>query len=578
MTTLPPYPPDVPELDADPAAILGYARAVLAASAQVDDLGSFASGAARIDDWHGEAGAAYATTLSPIGTEADASSLALRKIGVRVDQHAHEMTRLLEERTDLVTRRAELARAVSHLALRATTVTTDDSAAFDEECRAVDARVRGFAADVDAWFTRVGREEAEMNAAFVGLMTVDQALATYAGSADPADTALRTMPGPGATTQQVRDWWNGLTSDEQWAIFVAAPGVVGNRDGIPAWARDRANTVALDRDLATWSDLDRQGLLTPDEQRWYANALSTHDALDRMSDALDPVTGEPIRTTLYLYDPASFDGDGRVAISAGDPDTADNVAVVVPGFGTDAGSAEYQGARAVDLYTEARGLDPHASNATMFWIGYDAPDNVPWGHGADQGWDAAAVATEHAAAQGADRLSDTLDGLAADRAGDPAHVTVIGHSYGSTTTGIAATEHHLPVDDVVLVGSPGAGQDATHAGDLQVGPGHVWVGSASTDPISWLGNHGWVNLDSLTGGGGLGTDPAGDDFGGTRFDAEVPGRHGGLHLGDHSAYFTPGSDSLDNIAHVVDGQYAAVTHAEGRHDPWWGTAVDPEGR
>ena len=38
---------------------------------------------------------------------------------------------------------------------------------------------------------------------------------------------------------------------------------------------------------------------------------------------------------LYLYDPTAFDGDGAVAVCAGDLATADNVAVVVPGFGTD---------------------------------------------------------------------------------------------------------------------------------------------------------------------------------------------------------------------------------------------------
>jgi hypothetical protein len=132
------------------------------------------------------------------------------------------------------------------------------------------------------------------------------------------------------------------------------------------------------------------------------------------------------------------------------------------------------------------------------------------------------------------------------------------------------------VGDVVLVGSPGVGDHTDRASDLQVGAGHVWVGAASTDPVSWLGNHGWVNTGTMTGGGGLGTDPASDDFGGTRFDAEVQGSHGGLRLGDHSAYFVPGSQSLDNIAHVVNGQYAAVTHAHGRHDPWWGPAYDPE--
>ena len=45
----------------------------------------------------------------------------------------------------------------------------------------------------------------------------------------------------------------------------------------------------------------------------------------------------------------------------------------------------------------------------MFWIGYDAPDNVPW----DGGWDAAGVLDEDMATRGGERLADTIDGLRA---------------------------------------------------------------------------------------------------------------------------------------------------------------------
>ena len=93
---------------------------------------------------------------------------------------------------------------------------------------------------------------------------------------------------------------------------------------------------------------------------------------------MDPVTGEPIETQLYIYDPSAFDGDGAVAISAGNLDTADNVAVTVPGFGTDGESAPYHAERALTLYESTRYLDPGQTNASMFWIGYDAPDNPPW--------------------------------------------------------------------------------------------------------------------------------------------------------------------------------------------------------
>ena len=48
----------------------------------------------------------------------------------------------------------------------------------------------------------------------------------------------------------------------------------------------------------------------------------------------------------------------------GDLDTADNVAVTVPGFGTDAESAPYQADRARTLYESTRFLDPNQTNAT----------------------------------------------------------------------------------------------------------------------------------------------------------------------------------------------------------------------
>ena len=142
-------------------------------------------------------------------------------------------------------------------------------------------------------------------------------------------------------------------------------------------ARDDANTVALDRDLADWGLLEDRGLLTDDERQWLDNARAADRAIDTIEGRVDPVTGEPIETQLYIYDPSAFDGDGRVAISAGNLDTADNVAVLVPGFGTDAQSAPYQADRAATIYESTRFLDGTQTNATMFWIGYDAPDNLP---------------------------------------------------------------------------------------------------------------------------------------------------------------------------------------------------------
>ncbi len=187
-----------------------------------------------------------------------------------------------------------------------------------------------------------------MTDAFERVLTLEQVDRVYGGVADPADAALATKPPAGATPGEVNTWWDGLTREQQLAIIAAGPGAIGNLDGIPAQARDDANTVALDRDLADWGLLEHRGLLTDDERQWLDNARAADRAIETIEGRVDPVTGEPIESQLYIYDPAAFDGDGRVAVSAGNLDTADNVAVVVPGFGTDAQSAPYHADRARD--------------------------------------------------------------------------------------------------------------------------------------------------------------------------------------------------------------------------------------
>jgi pimeloyl-ACP methyl ester carboxylesterase len=251
------------------------------------------------------------------------------------------------------------------------------------------------------------------------------------------------------------------------------------------------------------------------------------------------------------------------------------VAVVVPGFGTDGASAAYHGERVLSLYEAGRTLDGSQTNASLFWIGYDAPDNMPW----SGGWDAAGVIDEDLATRGGDRLADTIDGLRATRDGEPAHVTVIGHSYGSTTVGHGAHDNGVPADDLVFVGSPGVGGDTDHATELGLDSAHVWAGANSRDPVAHLGNHGWWHLESALGGAGLGDDPAEEAFGARRFEAESATRAANDGFGaleDHSKYFDHDTESLYNIGHVVNGRYGAVREAGPVSDPWYAEPRDPE--
>ncbi len=568
--TLPPRPQIVPPLEVEPPTIEECAASLLAASAQVDDLGTFVAGSARIADWTGEAADAYHAALPPLGRRADAMSLALRGVARRVQTHSDRMRELERTRADLVEERGAILDRIDALTRRVADASEEEAPALQTEADTLAQRVKTFQSDLSALATDLDAEESAVVAAFERALTLDRVERHYGGRSDPADGALADRPAPGSTPGAVRRWWASLTGAERDAIVAAAPGTIGNLPGIPAGGRDRANEVALDRDLADWGSADPDDL-TENERVWLANARAAAGAREAIADSVDPVTGRPVEAQLYTYDPRAFGGDGAVAISAGDLDRADNVAVVVPGLGTDGQSALYQADRAVTMHESARFLDPRASNATLSWIGYDAPDNTPW----DGGWDAGGVVAEGMAERGGERLSDTVDGLREGRPGPPAHLSVVGHSYGSTTAGHALGDHGLPVDDAVVVGSPGLGGGQHHVDDLGLRPGHVWVGANSHDPVADLGDEGWADLGSL-GGLGLGDNPAEDDFGATRFEAESAD-HSANPVADHSKYFDHDTESLTNISHIVNGHYDRVTEADHLHDPWWGGVQDPEG-
>lgn len=242
-------------------------------------------------------------------------------------------------------------------------------------------------------------------------------------------------------------------------------------------------------------------------------------------------------------------------------------------------SADRNAQSAINLQ-QAASFAGGSSTATMFWIGYDAPS----------GADSAGVAAEGMATAGGERLADTLDGLNAMRR-DDFHLTAIGHSYGSTTVAHAMTDHHPDADDVILLGSPGAGDHAESADDLGVGSGHVFVGTNSEDLVGRLGQSGWVSPTALgasviagpqvgaltqMAGAGLGHNPAEDDFGAVRFQAESTSRGSLPNIDDHVKYYDHASESLANMARIVNGQYGEVERAGQVHDPWYGAPVDPE--
>ena len=582
---IPANPPETPQLEVDPATIRAFAQDLRSASAQIDDLGGFVTGGARIDDWQGDDAATYHQAIGPLGDRADAMSLALRSVHQQADDHADEMAQLLEDRTDLETRRGHANQWIAGLWERARDATEEEAPAIQTDADACQRGCEELAGAVTAWRKRVTGSEQRMVSAFSRVATVEQVENRYGGVPDPADEPLSRLPQDG-TPEEVNAWWDGLTREQQLAIISASPGSIGNLDGIPAWARSGANETSMTRDLAAWELLEENGTLTADERTWLESARSAKDALDEARNRPDPVTGDPVVSQLYLYDPAAFDGDGRVAISVGDLDTADNVSVSVPGLTTDMNSISGNVTNVGDLYDATRSMHPDQTMAGLAWIGYDAPS----------GLDSGRVGFEGSATDGGNRLADTLDGIRASQ-DERSHLTVIGHSYGSTTMGHALSDHDVDVDEAIAIGSPGLGANAENAGDLDVPDGHFFVGRNSDDPVADLGDKGWVNKGTAF-GAGLGNDPAEDDFGGRRFEAEDVGRGGppdgwvdltpgvpdtliwehSNSLDMHTSYYDPNTESLWNMSQIVTGHSgdSDIMNADQVYDPWYDGPRDPE--
>ena len=221
----------------------------------------------------------------------------------------------------------------------------------------------------------------------------------------------------------------------------------------------------------------------------------------------------------------------RAAVATGDVDTADHVAVLTPGFGNTVGAdlpgvVETAGAlrdrSAAVLGGSGRGGE---SVAAVAWLGYDVPGGP------------LNVSTADAARRGGADLARFYDGIDAARPTDP-HLTALGHSYGSLTTGYALQQAH-GVDDAVLFGSPGIGTD--DLGDVHVPAGHTGVVEAPWDPVADLG---WFGDDPnrLDGVTGL-----------SARAATLPDGAAAAGSVLHSQYLTPGTTSQYNIAATVAG-------------------------
>ena len=367
----------------------------------------------------------------------------------------------------------------------------------------------------------------------LGMLPGDE-LAAFA-KANPSTIHRLIVNPPRAAS--VAAWWAAKSSTGKREFAASAPELAGNLEGLPFSVRDSANRTALRAEIAAAKKSVSAGA-----GRGVLVSSKHHlEILKQIERTLHTTKTEPGRQ-LMTFDPS---GDSRAAVVVGDIATADYVSYLVPGmFFTVQGQMYDWTVIAQDLQkeqtswlkriaaTDARYQGKTA--ATVAWIGYSTPGVLD-------------ITSLKRADSGAGFLGNAVQGVKAARHGEEPYVTVIGHSYGSTTAMVELAKGGVTVNALALIGSPGAA--AQTARQLSVAHDNVYVGEAALDPI--------VNTAFY-----------GSDPGSAAFGAHTMAVSGGTDAITHKklsaavghlGYFEPGSEAMRNLALIGLGEGSLVT-------------------
>ena len=382
-----------------------------------------------------------------------------------------------------------------------------------------------------------------------------------AGLANDAD--------PSWTPEEVSVWWNLLSDSEREALINRDPEKYGNLDGIDMASRAKANELLLlgpkdasgqhvpgggllgqaERDLAEAEEALNNAIKTSAGSPKHLDDLirKKNDAQNRVEDlrALRDQMRDP-EVTLVALQPGKPGENVRAALAIGDVDNADHVATLVPGRTTNCRDSS------ADNVTYAKNLRQAAARqgnidpskvATIAWMNYHAPQSGP----------DARTTTATLAREGADPLRKFATGIHSWRSerGMDVHQSIIPHSYGSTTAGIAMRSIGKDVvDDFAYTGSPGSGVQSL--GTLGVDKEHVWV--SGIDHLDWVRGMGpdedfGRNPEQLEGIGHL----SGDASGAEGYEADFKGDP----FDNHSMYFVAPKEGQANLVLNDLGQVIA---------------------
>lgn len=372
------------------------------------------------------------------------------------------------------------------------------------------------------------------------------------------------VPPADSSPYEVKAWWStlnwfALSPEEKNKIIREHHNELGSLVGVPPDVRDQANRINLDDQEDYWTnrrdrlqhDLDQvsDDPASPTEVSELRQAIREADEkLQDLGAIRRSLDSTPAEDKFLLQVESREHPETQAIIAVGDISKARNVSMTVPGFTTTArGSIESMTNEASVLRDRAEmfgqeGIDEYASVA---FIGYQAPQ---WSGPGD-------VLHGEMAEAGAPLVANELRGIEAVNNHSDLHLVANGHSYGSTTLGIAvqdlAKDGPTPVDDAVFYGSPGIPDQSPH----QLGP--ISIPNPEPEDLGVLEGHSYelaAPSDLIT-----------EDFGGAFVHGPRPEAYGATQLSTGAETFViEGTDGREDVvvhgAAAPDSVFSAHSH------------------
>jgi hypothetical protein len=273
---------------------------------------------------------------------------------------------------------------------------------------------------------------------------------------------------------EVAIWWNSLSPAEKMALETGAAAIIGNLGGVDYVSRIRANGHQLD-------EYKKRAGLT-DTQR---------DAIKE----IDKVVGGSTGAVGALVDFNVSDDPPLAAFAFGNLDTVEKATWAIPGMNSKVATDDTWSQAAQNLRKAQDDSEPGTTHGVVAWLGYRSPT---LGDSLDYAGSSASVWENNLAMAGSKRLTAELDAfhdtLRTATDGEPIvpRVSVVAHSYGTTTAAYALRDIHFDVLSAVLVASAGIDEAVVPNGAamriaIVDGREQLYSTQTSTDSIATVG-------------------------------------------------------------------------------------------